>query len=108
MCDKVQLKKESCETSLFHHNLVKLIILHEIQKVDREWSMFMFMSGFKNETSLSPQAMKSSPPAVSHRAETRSMRFIKLKVRKQVKDPTRPLVIQDTPQQSQKEKAQIC
>ena len=30
MCDKVQLKKESCETSLFHHNLVKLIVLHEL------------------------------------------------------------------------------
>lgn len=64
------------------------------------------MSGFKNETGLSPQATKSSPPAVSHRTETRSRRFIKLKARKQVKEPTRPLVIQDTPLQSQKEKAQ--
>jgi len=85
MCDKVQLKKEACETSLFRNGLVKLIILHELWKVDREWSVLMFMSGFKNETSLSPQATKSSPPAVSHRAETRSRRFVKLKARKQVK-----------------------
>ena len=69
--------------------------------------MFMLMSSFKNETGLSPQATKSSPPAVSHCAKTRSRRFVKLKARKQVKEPTRPLVIQDTPQQSQKEKAQI-
>ena len=48
MCDKVQLKKEACETSLFHHGLVKLIVLHELQRVDRDWSTFMFMSGFKN------------------------------------------------------------
>lgn len=82
MCDKVQLKKEACETSLFHHDLVKLIILHELQKIDKECSMFMFMSGFKNETGLSPQATKCSPPAVSDRAETRSRRFMKLKTRK--------------------------
>ena len=30
MCDKVQLKKEACETSLFHHGLFKLIVLHEL------------------------------------------------------------------------------
>ena len=30
MCDKVQSKKEACETSLFHHGLLKLIVLHEL------------------------------------------------------------------------------
>jgi len=104
MCDKVQLKKEACETSLFHHGLVKLIVLHEIQKIDREWSIFLFMSGFKNKTGLSPQATRISSPAVSHHEETRSRRFVKLKARKQVKEPMRPLVIQDTPQHSQKRK----
>ena len=82
MCDKVQLKKEACETSLFHHGLVKLIVLHELQKIDREWSIFLFMSGFRNETGLSPQATRISSPAVSHREETRSRRFVKLKARK--------------------------
>ena len=33
MCDKVLLKKEACETLLFHDGLVKLIILHELQKI---------------------------------------------------------------------------
>lgn len=98
MCNKVQLKKEACDTSLFHHGLVKLIILHELQKIDREWCIFLFMSGFKNETGLSPQATKISSPTVSHREETRSRRFVKLKARKHIKEPMRPLVIQDTPQ----------
>lgn len=62
---------------------------------------------FKNETGLSPQATKSSSPVVSHRAEKISRRFVRLKARKQVKDPTTPLVIQDTPQQSQKGKGHI-
>ena len=30
-----------------------------------------------------------------------------MKARKQVREPTKPLIIQDTPQQSQKEKTQI-
>ena len=50
MCEKVQLKKEACETSMFHHGLVKLIVLHELQKIGREWSAFLFMIGFKTET----------------------------------------------------------
>jgi len=32
MCDKVQLKKEACETSLFHHGLVKLIVYMSSRK----------------------------------------------------------------------------
>ena len=98
------MRKEAYETSLLHHGLVKLIVLHELQKIDREWSMFMFMFGFKDETGLSPQATKISPPTVSHHAETKSRGFMKLKARKRVKEPTRPLVIQDTPQQAQKGK----
>ena len=93
MCDKVQLKKEACETSLFHNGLVKLIVLHELQKLNKKWSVFMFMSGFKNETGLSPQVAKHSPPAAGHCAKTRSRRFVKVKARKQVKEPTKPLVI---------------
>jgi len=47
MCDKVQLRKEACETSLFHHGLIKLIVLYELQRVGRYWPTFIFMSSFK-------------------------------------------------------------
>ena len=65
------------------------------------------MSGFKNKTGLSPQATKDLPAIAGHQAETRSKRFSKLKARKQVRESTRPLTIQDTPQQSLKEKTQV-
>ena len=75
MCDKVQLRKEACETSLFHHSLIKLIVLHELQRVGRDWPTFIFMYGFKNEIGLSPQAAKDLPTTTGHQAETRSRRF---------------------------------
>ena len=40
MADKVQMKAQYSETSLFHHGLVKLIVLHELQRINREWSTF--------------------------------------------------------------------
>ena len=66
MCDKVQLRKEAYETSLFHHGLIKLIVLHELQSVGRVWPTFIFMFGFKNETGLSPQAAKDLPTVTGH------------------------------------------
>jgi len=56
------------------------------------------MSGFKNETGLSPQPTKYPPTTMGHQAEIRSRRFSKLKARKQVRESTRPLTIQDKPQ----------
>ena len=55
------MKTESCETSLFHHGLVKLIVLHELQKVNREYSAFLFLSGIGVEgIGASPQAKEKS------------------------------------------------
>lgn len=82
MSDKLQFKKEACQTSLFHHGLAKLIVLHELQNIGREWSTFLFMIGFKIETGLIPKAKEISSPPVSHQEETRSRRFVKLKDKK--------------------------
>ena len=49
MADKVQAKYEGCETSLFHHGLMKLLILNELQKIGRDWSSFLFINGFDLE-----------------------------------------------------------
>ena len=38
MADKVQMKTQGCETSLFHHGLIKLIVLHELKRIKMEWS----------------------------------------------------------------------
>jgi len=103
MCDKVQLRKEACETSLFHHGLVKLMVLHELHKIGRDWDTFIFMSSFQNKTGLSPLAAKEHSTATSPQAEAKAKRISKLKARKQIGESTKPLTIQDTPQQSIKE-----
>ena len=101
MAEKVQMKNQACETSLFHHGLVKLIVCHELQKVNREWFAFLFLSGIGVEgTGASPQVKETSPSKTTEPAETKSRRFVKLKPRKQVKEPmiNTSLNIQRTPQ----------
>ena len=74
MADKVQMKAQYCETSLFHHGLVKLIVLHELQRINREWSTFLFLCGFGVETQgagFSPRAKEKSSSEASEPAETR-------------------------------------
>ena len=110
MADKVQMKTQACETSLFHHGLVKLIVLHELQKVNREWSAFLFLSGIGVEgTGASPQVKETSSSKTTEPAETKSRRFVKLKPRKQVKEPmiNTSLNIQRTPQSAQKKRTHV-
>ena len=35
--DKVQVKTEGDETSLFHHGLIKLLVLEELKILGRDW-----------------------------------------------------------------------
>jgi len=101
MCDKVQLRKEDSETSLFHHGLIKLLVLDGLQKIDRDWNSFIFMAGFQSKTGLTPQPARDSTIAKLQK-EARAKRVPKSQLRK----PVKPLIIQDQPQQATKEKAQ--
>ena len=47
MSDKVQGRPEGSETSIFHHGLIKFIVLEELKKLNRDWETFLFMSGFE-------------------------------------------------------------
>ena len=47
MSDKVQVKIEGNETSLFHHGLIKLLVLEELKRLGRDWTSFLFISGFE-------------------------------------------------------------
>ena len=89
MVDRVQAKSEGCDTSLFHHGLMKLFILNELQKIGRDWSSFLFINGFELETlnparnpktkgTPSPPVAESSQPVVAKPKE-----FAKLTPRKQ-------------------------
>ena len=54
MCVKVQFKRDNYETSLFHHGLIKLLVLDSLHKIGRDWDSFIFMSGFQSKTGLTP------------------------------------------------------
>ena len=53
MADKVQGRPERSETSNFHHGLMKLLVLEELNKLDRHWAYFLFMNGYEMDV-LSP------------------------------------------------------
>ena len=75
-----------------------------------EWSAFLFLSGIGVEgTGASPQVKETSPPNTTEPAKTKSRRFVKLKPRKQVKEPmiNTSLNIQRTPQSTQKKRTQV-
>lgn len=71
MAQRVQTDSVNPERSIFHHGLVRLLILDELKKQARTWNHSLFWSGFQenftaeNLESLgaekSPQNIKSSP-----------------------------------------------
>jgi len=100
MCSKVQLKKDECETSMFHHGLVKLLVLDGLQKIGRDWDSFIFMAGFQNKTSLTPQPARVRETSVKEPtiAELRKEARDKKKTKSQLQKPVKPLVIKEQPQ----------
>jgi hypothetical protein len=97
------LRKDYCETSLFHHGLVKLLVLDGLQKIGRDWSSFIYMAGFQSKTGLTPQPLREreesveEPTIVELRKEARG----KKKVKSQLNKPVKPLVIKEPPQPPQ-------
>ena len=48
MSDNFEIKKEGNETSLFHHGLIKLLVLEELKRLERDWTSFLFMRDRKS------------------------------------------------------------
>lgn len=107
MCDKVQLRKDDCETSLFHHGLVKLLVLDGLQKIGRDWNSFIFMAGFQSKTGLTPQSVREKEKSVEEPtiAELRKEAKDKKKAKSQLRKSVKPLIIKEQPQPSSKEEA---
>lgn len=112
MCDKVQLRKDDCETSLFHHGLVKLLVLNGLQKIGRDWDSFIFMAGFPIKTGLTPRPVKEKEQSVEESvgeptiAELKKEAKERRKVRSESRKSVKPLVIKEQPQPSAKGEAQ--
>jgi len=47
MDDKVQAKPEASSTFVFHHGLIKLLVVEEMNKLNRYWLTFLFLSGYE-------------------------------------------------------------
>lgn len=107
MCDKVQLRKDDCETSLFHHGLVKLLVLNGLQKIGRDWNSFIFMAGFQSKTGLTPQPVREKEKSVEELtiAELRKEAKDKKKANSQLRKSVKPLIIKEQPRPSSKEEA---
>ena len=70
MSDKVQAKVEGNETSLFHHGLIKLLVLEELKRLGRDWSSFLFISGFGVDTitpKITPKPRDIPSPSVAEK-----------------------------------------
>ena len=99
MCDKIQLRKDDCESSLFHHGLVKLLVMDGLQKIGRDRDSFIYMAGFQSKTGLTPQPLREREELMEEPtiAELRKEASEKKKVKSQLNKPVKPLVIKEPP-----------
>ena len=70
MADKVQGRPERSETSIFHHGLMKLLVLEELNKLDRDWASFFFMNGYEMDVLSPRKASKLKTPSSGQELNT--------------------------------------
>ena len=57
---------------MFHHGLIKLLVLNELQILDRDWASFLFVSGFEMDTVTpirTPKPRRLPSPLVAEQSE---------------------------------------
>lgn len=50
MADKVQAKPDASDTSFFHHGLIKLLVVEELNMLNRNWLTFLCLNGYELDT----------------------------------------------------------
>ena len=110
MCDKIQLKKEAYETSLFHHGLVKLLVLDSLHKIGKDWDSFVFMAGFPSKTGLTPLPVreKEDRSEGTTLAELRKEITDHSKSKAKTKKPERSATVKDTPEAKTKKTPKLA
>jgi hypothetical protein len=73
MTDKVQAKYKQVEPNLFHFSLIKLLVLEELKKKNKEWSDFWSTLGFCAEIASS-QPSKGSTPSTSAKSTSNNLK----------------------------------
>ena len=90
---------------MFHHGLVKLLVLDGLQKIGRDWDSFVFMAGFPSKTGLTPLPVREreerseEPTLAELRKEVTDQKKPKTKLRKSEKS----VAAKETPKSSSKE-----
>jgi hypothetical protein len=64
MADKVQARVDQLKSSLFHFSLVKLLVVEELRKINRDWESFLTSTNIsldpKGDTPLSAERLASN------------------------------------------------
>jgi hypothetical protein len=66
MDDRVQVRKDQGEPSLFHFSLIKLLVLEELRKRNQDWEAFVSSSQIAVDSFSSPQSMRDTPSSVEN------------------------------------------
>ena len=81
MFNKVQAKPHTSDTSIFHHNIINLLVVEELNKLKRIWPTFLFLIGYefdvvtprktpKSKSSTLREDKKSeAEPVIDHEVE---------------------------------------
>lgn len=67
MVDKVQAKSDTSSTSIFHDGLIKLLVVQELNRLNRDWLTFLFLSGYELDVAT-PSRKTPKSKSTTHRA----------------------------------------
>jgi hypothetical protein len=65
MADRVQVRNDQGKPSLFHFSLIKLLVLEELRKRNRDWETFASTSKITVDSFSSPHRMRDTPSFVA-------------------------------------------
>ena len=68
MADKVQAKPDASSTSIFHHGHIKLLVVEELDRLDKNCLTFLFLSAYEI-TDATPSRRTPKLKSTTPRAE---------------------------------------
>lgn len=74
MVDKVQEKPDTSSTSIFHHGLIKLLVVEDSNRLNRDCLTFLFLSGYEIDVATPSRKTlksKSTTPRAQQQPRTK-------------------------------------
>jgi len=78
MADKVQAKLGASNTYVFHHSLIKLLVVEELSRLNRDCLTFLFLSGYEIDIST-PSRRTPTSQSISLREEKKPIKELVVK-----------------------------